>query len=273
MSSSEGKKNKKPQSLVTDEGVRKALQKKEGVDVELKQWEVKDFTKMGDNYASVVSSVIVNYIKNNKEEKTTFIVKLNPLRKLLEGEKTNNFFIKEAQFYTVILPKLNSILKEINEPALKVPHFYYANLELNSEALYFGDLRLEGFKMADRRKGLDFHHLTLLLQELARMHAASTIFQGSKSKEEMLKEFPCLGEGIFKDEIMNDPEMIQWSTSVTSTAAIMFNKINDYAKYADQIRAMNFYNEIKEEACTSMPPFEVISHGDCWTNNFLFKYV
>lgn len=45
-----------------------------------------------------------------------------------------------------------------------------------NDLIILEDLSLEGYKCADRRKGLDLDHVHLTIQKLAKMHAASVVY-------------------------------------------------------------------------------------------------
>ena len=267
----EDKPKRTPKSLITEEGVKKALEAQCGPDAELRSWEVIDFTKKGDNYACVVSSVVVTYIKYLKKQWTSFVVKLNPCEGLMSmNDIAGGMFMKEGNFYTQLVPELNKILVLSGQPELKLAKCYNASLNKDEEIIYLEDLRDEGFKMTDRKKGLDAPHLTLVLQELGRMHAASMILQGSKSKKELIELYPCLEEKFFDKEKIKDPIMEKFSSSQTENSSEMLEQIDGYQNIAKQIKEIEFFSDAVKEI-ESAPPFEVICHGDCWTNNVLFK--
>lgn len=262
---------KTPQSLVIEEHVKIALAAQCGPDAILKGWNVHDFANKGDNYACIVSSVIVTYLKNQQKHWTSFIVKLNPCRlfKSLD-DMTNLMFEKEGHFYTKIIPELNKCLKNVGQTNLKVPKCYYIHLEVDNEVIYLEDLRDEGFKMADRKKGLDIPHLLLVLNELGRLHASSIFFKGSKSKETLLEEHPCLREMFASEKMVSSPEMQQFCKCIMDGAADMLKVVDGYEEVAERIKKLDFFDNLLKEL-ESESPFEVICHGDCWTNNFLFK--
>ena len=269
----ETKPRRTPQSLVTEDGVKKALEAKYGLDAVLESWEVKDFTSKGDNYACIVSSVKVHYKKDGDQRNTSFVVKLNPCM-ALEGmeNSTNLMFEKEGKFYSTIVPKINKVFRSIKQPDLKVPGFYHMDLTMDNEVLYLEDLRESEFKMADRKEGLDVPHLLLLLKELSRLHAASLLLKGSESKEDLIKKDPCLREMFTSEEMINNEDMVNWCNSSLKTSAKVLCGLDGYSDAAEKISKIeNTLIEMKKEVENIDQPFEVFCHGDCWTNNFLFK--
>ena len=212
---------KVPQDLVTENGVKKALEAKFGPDASLKTWEVKDFTNKGDNYACFVSSVLVTYEKDGLSHSTSFVVKLNPCRAISGFEDWNNtIFSKEGNFYFKIVPELNNILESIGQPPLKLPQFYHMNLEKEEEIIYLEDLRDEGFKMGDRTVGLDVQHLAVVLEELSRLHAVSVLFKDSDTKTKLIEKYPFLEEMFASDTMLEKDEMKVWIKMFMETSKV-----------------------------------------------------
>ncbi|KAK7078256.1 hypothetical protein SK128_027802 [Halocaridina rubra] len=54
------------------------------------------------------------------------------------------------------------------------------NVEPQREIIIMEDLRQHGFKMYDRRKGMDNAHTVLVMEELARLHAASLLLHAAE---------------------------------------------------------------------------------------------
>ena len=269
--SNSSQESKISKSLVTEDGVRNALKAKFGEDAELNSWEIVDFTKKGDNYMCDVSSVVVNYTKSLEKRTSSFVVKLSHNEGLLAVNDTSaDIFMKEGGFYTNIVPELDKILISSGQPELKVPKCYNLNLRKGNEIIFFEDLRNNGFKMTDRKKGLDEQHLNLFLKELGRFHAASILLQDSKSKKELIEQYPCLEELFFNEKLIDDASTIQFTSSLTENASKILEQIEGYEQIAEEIKQIDYLGEVISEL-KSTRPFEVISHGDCWTNNVLFK--
>lgn len=265
------KEKKEPHDLITEEGVKTALKNQCGNDADLLTWKIHDFTQRGDNYASVVSSVLVAYTKNSKRQWTSFIVKISPCGGMMAmNDGIANMFRKESHFYSKIIPALNKELIAAGQPGLKVPKCYHFNLNKDEEIIFLEDLRDEGFKMTDKKKGLDAAHLNLVLQELGRMHAASILLKGTKSREQLLAEYPCLKEEFLNEEQSKTEMMRGFAKGVTEGGSHLIEDIDGYKEVAKIISGFDFW-EIILKQMESTPPFEVICHGDCWVNNVLFK--
>ena len=82
-------------------------------------------------------------------------------------------FNKEIMVYEHILPKLNETC-----------FFPYAKCLLTSsidkcKLIVFDDLKVQNYHMANRQAGLDFIHAKLVIENIAKFHAASYILAQS----------------------------------------------------------------------------------------------
>ena len=187
-----------PYSLVTEDHVRAALISDKGAAAHLTDWKVVDFTKKGDNYACVVSSVVVKYVLNGRSSKVVYVVKLNSGKTFgPEGCFSDTAFEKESKFYLNLAPQINSVLKEIGHREIHFPKYLYASLEKRKEIIFLKDLRPMGYKMADRKRGMDKAHAALVVRELARFHAASLLLQNKTPDEDLGEKCPYLRMGLY----------------------------------------------------------------------------
>lgn len=115
---------------------------------------------------------------NGVTGRRSYAAKGNPChdREVIE-EVTHKLFLKEAEFDSNLLPQLNAVLEEAGMKPLAMPRCFYGAVERKKELVLLEDLRPRGFKMFDRRKGLDVAHVSLVLEELARLHAASLLLE------------------------------------------------------------------------------------------------
>ncbi|XP_042874593.1 uncharacterized protein LOC122254788 [Penaeus japonicus] len=256
-------------SLITEESVKEALRADKGNEAQLTSWEIKDFTRKGDNYVALVTSVEVEFALNGEEKKVSYVIKANPCHDAKSYEDvTHAIFLKEAHFYTNLLPQLNLILQAASGKILDMPLCYYSRMERNKELIILEDLRSRGFKMFDRRKGLDVDHAKLALKGLAKLHAASLLLQEKKPES-------------LEAKLLNRPwgNLVEGSTNVLSilentldNSVTILNRIGGYETTVSWIKGIKgnlpkiFENDVKPSK------YHVLCHGDAWNNNMLFRY-
>ncbi|XP_042872423.1 uncharacterized protein LOC122253423 [Penaeus japonicus] len=264
---------KTPHSLITEEHVKAALKTDKGPDARPTSWVVKDFTKKGDNYACVVTSIEVQYQLSGIEHQVTYIAKLNPCR---HTESLNSFatavFEKETGFYREIVPLLNAELQSIGQDPLKFARCFATFTGKHSEVIILEDLRPGGFQMFDRKKGMDKAHTTLVVKELGRLHAASKLMMG-KLPYKLEEKYPFIKKDFTSFSENPDAGVNSIFKSYLHNAAEIAERIGGYENVVKWLRnaapdSINMF----EEQIKSNPPFEVICHGDCWNNNVLFSY-
>lgn len=111
--------------------------------------------------------------------------------------KESRVFEKEKLMYETILPALEAIAG-----ATFAPKCFYIQEE-GAKLMVFNDLKVMGYKMADRKKGMDFEHCKMLIERLAMFHASSMVFV--EQNKETMKHFatgmsadPLLVDIVFK---------------------------------------------------------------------------
>lgn len=265
--------NPTPQSLVTAEHVQAALRKDKGPDARLTSWGVEDFTRKGDNYACVVSSVRASYTEGKEGGEVVYVVKLNPCRNLESfREFTHTIFEKECRFYLSLVPELNRMLEGAGQTLLRVPRCYHGTLENDREMIFLEDLRPKGFKMFDRKKGLDVAHATLILQELARLHAASVLLQAETPDEDLSEKYSFLKRD-WLDVGSDSPRSIQsLFDGYLRNAIEILETVGGYERAIAWVESLRPDLEQIFKTKLGLTKFNVVCHGDCWNNNVLFRY-
>lgn len=262
-----------PQDVITDEDVQKALTTDKGTKAILSSWSVEDFTKPGDNYANIVTSVKVKFTLDGREENVSYVVKINSQYEFLKltEDFSYNIFRKEAGFYTDIAPALTTELRAASMDELRVPKCFHVNMETDRERIFLEDLRSRGFKLGDRKNGLDVAHVNLVIHELAKLHGASVLLL-DKIQEKLNDQYSYLTY----DSVYDAENLLQFLSKILmdnmSTAEEMLQVVGGYDL------ARTWISENKNSTLNVMrrqysrdTPFRVICHGDCWTNNLLFK--
>jgi len=263
----------KPGDVITAAAVTRALRADKGDQAELKSFRVVDFTAKGDNYASYVTSVEVDYCLEARTVKNvTYVVKC-----IAEGSweticDTSSFiFKKETTFYENIFPVLNKAIKTLALPSLNLPKCFYTCDEPGKKVMFLEDMRKKTFTMFDRTKGLDKHHAILVLRELARLHAAGFLLENEDGEDTVLNKY------FFEEDGYRDlPNLEDMYASLKSTLITMPEIVADIGNCKGAAEAMKnmapkIYS-LMAETLKPMERFSSICHGDCWTNNFLFRY-
>ena len=267
------------QSLINGRILKKILSANHGYDTKLVDWKLV-FMEKGENFTSVVVTVKVVFTKTNRPKTIfirTFVIKLNSERESVQmKEFCKNLFIKEVSFYKKLVPLLNQELEDLELHPLRIPKLLHGNLDNDRELIIFEDLRNDGFKMVDRRKGLDFNHVCLVLEELARLHAASILLLRKNKYTNFLENFSFLDEIYWRSPADKDAyECIKmFFKSCVETGAKVVEKFPEYTETAEWVKNMApmCYGQFMETLIVQ-DPFRVIGHGDCWNNNILFRQV
>ena len=265
-----------PHILVKRDDVQQALIADEGPSAKLISFEMKDFTTRGDNYACVVSSVELTFEKEGREQQKSFVVKLNPLRPLPVMEKMAEvLFSKEISFYKEIVPLLNKELDKLQLKPLKMPKYFHSVARKKEEVIFLEDMRKRGFKMLDRKIGMDRNHTMLIMKELARLHAISAVLMNTEEfkGDNLMKKFPFLEEAFEKMMEGADTSVTDnWFGQGMSTAAEIAEMNKDYEYAGRFLRSLvPNISKIVLDCLKAEEPFITICHGDCWNNNFLFR--
>ena len=180
-------------------------------------------------------------------------------------------FIHEISFFTEIGPCINSYLK--NQEPLRVPKCYYSTLELNKELMINNDLRESGFKMFNKKYGMDYNHATLVIKELARMHAGSYLLIQDRSHEKMLLDFPALKDDPFigNEDLANMfQSMFEQQIDMLLKILPAFPGYENVSKWMEDLKP-KCLDIMKHNIKNVSDPFRSINHGDCWNNNFIFR--
>ncbi|XP_063889480.1 uncharacterized protein LOC135116158 [Scylla paramamosain] len=258
-------------NLVREDHVRMALTADKGAAANIISWKVVDFTKRGDNYLCLVTSVEVQYVLDGRSSEVVYVVKINS-GKMFGGESFLDLvFEKESKFYLELAPQINSVLKGIGRREINIPKCFHASLEKGKEIIILEDLRTKGYKMTDRKRGLDKAHTTLVVQELARLHAASLLLQSKTPGGDLGEQLPYMKKGL-SYLMRNYNSMLTSTRNSAIVAQNIMNKVGGYERVTAWIETIipKLVDIFYEQMECGEP--KVVCHGDCWNNNLLFRY-
>lgn len=258
-------------SWLTNQYMESVLQKyRQDPALKVKRIVVQQCGGKGDSYASTMYRVATFYNCIDHPETTNFgsyIIKTLPSHEMAKeklGTGHYNVQQREMQMYQNILPEYKRILNSAGEhgnifpKALSIDHVH--------EVIVLEDLIEKKFTMNDRTKGFDMKHKQIALKKLASMHACSMMMM-----EKNPKVFANFDIGIFNRKISAFHVFFQ------SNLEALVNEVEQWPEhqyYARKLR--NLLETMLENAMTAFDcddgDLHVLTHGDLWTNNMMFKY-
>lgn len=201
----------------------------------------------------------------DKKQFRSFIVKTMPKNAIISfGKNEYNVHGKEMEFYQQIEIEFRKILKSINEDGNIFSQA--ANVDNTLEVIVLEDLMEKDFVMIDHFKGLDKDHIKMVLRKLARMHAASVVLH--EKNPIAFKNFD-MGMYTRKTDIFYPLTELLYENFVNEVASW-----EGYEYYAEKLRKASPHvieNALKCFDCED-GDFHVLTHGDLWFNNMMFKY-
>nr|XP_027216160.1 uncharacterized protein LOC113808862 isoform X2 [Penaeus vannamei] len=222
---------------------------------------------------SSVKRVKAQVTIEGREEQLTYVAKVKMHFSDTIKELSNMSFFKEYEFFAKLLPELNSVLAEAGLDPLRVPKFYHHSKSGEREILILEDLTARDFLLADRKKGLDIPHMRLVLEELGRFHASSHLLQRKTPHEDLSERHKFLAIEWFnycETARQHTGESLAKELETAAAVAESCEGYEDVARWLREIQPRVV--DIFEEKSKTRAPFQVVWHGDCWTNNFLFRY-
>lgn len=227
-------------------------------------FEIRSRVGAGNNHFSSIHRIKVefNIVKKGKkktEVKYLLIKERNSdkfIRNVVEGGK---FVEKEYLMYKEILPLMMKTMKHFNI----CPKYYPSKFP---NIFVLDDLNECGYVMCDRLKQLDFEHSAMFMKSIASFHAVSVAVH---------KQNPIIIMSVGEEYLQTMEE--NHSSDFVSCWFTKFYKVVEtwqgYERFGRMIRnQLNTFPERLAEVFTPRKNFNVLNHGDTWTNNILFKY-
>lgn len=239
--------------------------------VKIHNVDIKPATANGENYASVMSRIKVKYTgsKRNKElQEITFIMKYSYesdpfVAQIMAGYDVYN---TEMKMYEEILPQLADILQQVGGDTEKV-FAQTLKVDFEKSAIIFEDLTVKNYVLADRLKGLDMIHARMVMQKLAKFHAAGAVLNQKLNGQ--LEKFD---RGIFNRHTRAFAVVFEYLIEVCAKFALKSPELGTY--YHDKLMKLKPYVvDYATRAYNSNPKhFYTLCHGDLWVNNMMMLY-
>ncbi|XP_017079630.2 uncharacterized protein LOC108113547 [Drosophila eugracilis] len=220
----------------------------------------------GENYGAILSRIRLVYRNRLGSKVEEHLI----AKTILENEDVEtkekkapyDIYNRELEIYEKVLPKLQKIAGEQLCPTV-------LHIDRQRGALIMEDLRYKGYVMAPRLERLNEHHVSLVLRKLAKMQAASAVLE-ENSKESpfsltkydrgFFNRYTESFSAYFLGCLMSCANYLKTQPGYGCQAKLLENLAPHYMRLG--LRCFQ-----PEDA-----HINVLTHGDLWTNNMMFKY-
>ncbi|XP_037951328.1 uncharacterized protein LOC119682057 [Teleopsis dalmanni] len=220
----------------------------------------------GENYMTILLRVNIDIeLKDGSITQTSYIVKLQPKSIEMQGLlKIWQVFEKEENTYTKYLPAFEKLYKDAGKEIKFAPNIILLNSAISDPAIIMEDLRIRNFKNAKRQDGLDIEHTKAALEKLAQFHAASACYyENNGPYPDMYLQCLCGNMDLYEEYRNNMVNLFCQNLELYDAKPIEEKFRKFAAEVPDQFQAVS--KPLPEE-------FNVLNHGDCWSNNIMFQY-
>ncbi|KAF6206021.1 hypothetical protein GE061_017246 [Apolygus lucorum] len=235
--------------------------------VKIKSISVTDALGKGENYLSLIKRVKADVILGSgRRKKMSLIVKQQYESPLLKQMSVaNGYFAREIGMYRDILPKMEELMDEVGDGSETL---WGRCMEVRLfDRIIFEDLNAQGYVMAARRDQLNFKTASFVLRCLGKFHAMGAVLnERLEIPSDMYWKHPWtkmleLYRNQFKGTLYKMADLMEkWGDEWKESKP----------KLVDLIPA--YWSKFEDYLTQPLEGLKVLAHGDCWTNNMLFKY-
>ncbi|KAH8232670.1 hypothetical protein KR032_011421 [Drosophila birchii] len=227
-------------------------------------------TAPGENYTSIMVRVVIDIlVKDGSEQRISYILKTGlDINKGGAMVHQMGLFPKEKEMYQDHIPQFVKLYKEAGLDIELAPKCVHIEETPERITLVFEDLSRQNFRNFDRLKGFDLPHIRSVLQKLAELHAASAVNQTING--------PYAERYIQSLFVEESREMIiaLWEKRDASYFKAMKEwGIPDVERYIEKLPTPSecFDDGVRMNKVDESD-FNVLNHGDSWSNNIMFNY-
>lgn len=264
MEAVEDKSNQKPEYLT--EKFFSGILRKEFGQCNIDNLSVANVLATGENYATAIQKVTIDFTnKDGAKKQVSYFVKKD--NEGMAGMMANKMqlFNKEEEMYSVVIPKFEALFAAAGEKVKFGCKCLKATT--NPNYIILEDLKVKNFKNSPRQTGLDLDHSKAVLDKIAQFHAASACLHA--------KEGPY--KPLLTKSILSEDNVAMFEVMLNSMLPILLDSIDSWEgceKYKEKIKTImpGGIQLLQKAEETYLNDFNVLNHGDLWSNNIMFHY-
>ncbi|XP_036675147.3 uncharacterized protein [Drosophila suzukii] len=255
---------------LTEEYIQKALQRfhKDNQLRVQKVW-AKPATEKGENFVGVMTRIYVDFVQGDGAElKKSYILKQAVPS---DAPQANIFaeydvYNRELEMYDIVLPKMAKILQEAGFNENLMAEAIVVDRERT--IMILEDLAPLRYTNADRVKQLDMVHTKLVLDMLAKFHAAAIVLNQREPhllSRNYASHFFSRGKKGYGEVFVG---LFRAFIRYVKTKPSLKNR------YADKLEHIltNLMDYAARSVDVGEKDLQTLVHGDCWTTNVMYLY-
>uniref|UniRef100_A0A182QBF1 CHK kinase-like domain-containing protein n=1 Tax=Anopheles farauti TaxID=69004 RepID=A0A182QBF1_9DIPT len=227
----------------------------------------------GDGFVGQIFKAIIKEC----DRKNVYLCKIPPLHDA-RREQFNAMiaFDRETLAYDRFLPTIYEYQREkgvlsASDGFFHTPNCYYAHCDqiTQESVIIMEDLRLREFRLWNKHNIIDYDHANLFMTHIGRLHAVSLAMK--RDQPERFEQFKIpnpfdvmlTADGPFANMIISQLQMVIDALDMKDTIErVKMEKLKDTV----------FHEFDRCGKAQLAEPYTVVGHGDCWTNNMMFRY-
>ncbi|KAJ3659962.1 hypothetical protein Zmor_011623 [Zophobas morio] len=226
----------------------------------------------GEGYLGEIFMVTVKDTTGDKKQLEMVIKAAFIDEKVREMAPIRLSFENEIYFYTSVHPIYEKLDQEkaVSPKVLYVPKCIKVSVKDQEEMLALENLRVSGFEIFDKKLVLDDEHVKLIFKTYGRYHGYSFALRDQKPEEyaRITKGFYNIYDEFMKNDYFgNHLKDVNKLVQATLVPGEDDKVIQKYGKYTDD-NVVKIFGDITRQDFD----YSAILHGDCWSNNMMFKY-
>lgn len=215
--------------------------------------------------------IFVTLTHKTTQEKIQVVVK----QEQKGSEKTEEYlallYQNEINFYQSIWPFLKNYYKSSSGSDLDIVPKCFSTSDIGKKRIVMENIKSQGYVLYDKSKPFDDEHFRFIFKTYGIYHGISMALREKDIKKynQLISQQKNMYKKAFEDEngiyckafVNNVRDILQFFDPKTEEHIL--DKLEIYVKSGPQILKQLVSQEF---------PKGVLLHGDCWSNNLMFKY-
>lgn len=213
--------------------------------------------------------IFINLTHKVTREKTHLILKQEQVRNGETVEKFRTLCRNELEFYDVIWPFLRNYYKNVSNTIVDFVPKYFGGSNEGRIKIVLENLRQPGYSTYDKSKPFDDDHCQIIFKTYGIYHGISMALR--ELDNEQYKKLVGDKSNVFAKEF--EKELMRKA---------FIDRLEESKEYFDPVKDKSILDKLEickqfelQPLCQLLNeayPNGVILHGDCWSNNLMFKY-